>query len=286
MGTLKLLLGLWMALALLPKAQAQDTQRQVVEALSARSKSEQKVVIRGLLDTAPQANGNVLMVFPGWPGIPRIELRNGQPAFFYLQQHVERMRPVLHAAGISLLTVDCPTDQWGQRGPNPSACDDEFRSSEAYADDVRRLIEQVRNQQTLTRFFAMGHSYGAISSHWLSLRLPDHLAGAIHSATQSIAGGGPFTGYAKSIDQFPHEQVRVPFVYLHHRDDLCRFTPYRFAQRQGGPNRLITVVGGNRWSDPCGKASYHSYDERHEVVGQALVRWINEGVVTPVAGNE
>jgi pimeloyl-ACP methyl ester carboxylesterase len=111
---------------------------------------------------------------------------------------------------------------------------------------VRRLIEQVRGQQTLTRFFAMGHSYGAISSHWLSLRLPDQLAGAIHSATQSIAGGGPFTGYAKSIDLFPHEQVRVPFVYLHHRDDLCRFTPYRFAQRHGSPNRLITVVGGSR----------------------------------------
>ena len=156
MRTLTLVMGLVMALTLLPKVHAQETQRQVVEASSARSKGEQKVVIRGLLDLAPQANGNVLMVFPGWPGIPRIELRNGQPAFFYLQQHVERMRPVLHAAGISLLTVDCPTDQWGQRGPNPSACDDDFRSSEAYADDVRRLIEQVRSQQTLTRFFAMG----------------------------------------------------------------------------------------------------------------------------------
>ena len=286
MRHMKLVIGLLMALVLLPRANAQDTQRQVVEALSARSQGDQKVMIRGLLDQAPQPNGNVLMVFPGWPGIPRIELKNGQPAFFYLQQHVERMRPTLHAAGISLLTVDCPTDQWGQRGPNPSACDDEFRSSEAYADDVRRLIEQVRSQQTLTRFFAMGHSYGAISSHWLSLRLPDQLAGAIHSATQSIAAGGAFTGYAKSIGAFPHDQVRVPSIYLHHRDDLCRFTPYSFAQRHGNPSRLITVVGGNRWSDPCGKASYHSYDERHEAVGPALVRWINEGVVTPVAGTE
>lgn len=284
MRKIKLAIGLLIAWALLPWANAQDNSRQVVEALSARSKSDQKVVIRGLLDLAPQPNGNILMVFPGWPGIPRIELRNGQPAFFYLQQHVERMRPILHAAGISLLTVDCPTDQWGQRGPNPSACDDDFRSSDAYADDVRRLIEQVRSQQPVTRFFAMGHSYGAISSHWLSLRLPDQLAGVIHSATQSIAGGGAYTGYAKSMDAFPHDQVRVPFIYLHHRDDLCRFTPYRFAQNHGSPNRLITVVGGSRWSDPCGKASYHSYDERHEAVGQALVRWINEGVVTTEAG--
>lgn len=277
-------LGLLMALVLAAGAGAQDTQRQVVEAPSARSVGDRKVVIRGLLDRAQQPNGSVLMVFPGWPGIPRIESRNGQPAFFYLQQHVERMRPMLQAAGISVLTVDCPTDQWGQRGPSPTACDDDFRSSEAYADDVRRLIGEVRSQSPLTRFFAMGHSYGAISSHWLSLRLTDLLAGAIHSATQSVAGGGPFTNYAKSIDRFPHHEVRVPIVYLHHRDDLCRFTPYQFAQRQGSPNRLITVVGGNRWSDPCGKASYHSYDERHEAVGQALVRWINDGEVTPMAG--
>ncbi len=280
------LLGLFLSLVLNPSAHAQDALRQVIEAQSARSQPERPVAIRGLLDLAAQANGRVLMVFPGWPGIPRIEQRNGQPNFMYLQQHVERMRPTLHAAGISILTVDCPTDQWGQRGPSPTACDDDFRSSEAYADDVRRLIEQARSAHPLTHFYAMGHSYGAISSHWLSLRLPDQLAGAIHSATQSVAGGGPFSAYAKSIASFPHAQVRVPTVYLHHRDDLCSFTPYSYAQRQGSPSRLMTVVGGNRWSDPCGKASYHSYDERHEALGQALIRWINEGVVTAVIGAE
>lgn len=64
-------------------------------------------------------------------------------------------------------------------------------------------------------------------------------------------------------------------------DDLCRFTPYDFAQKQA-VNGLMTVVGGNRWSDPCGKASLHSYAGRSAQVGHALVKWINEGVITAV----
>jgi hypothetical protein len=68
---------------------------------------------------------------------------------------------------------------------------------------------------------------------------------------------------------------------MHHRDDLCRFTPYDFARKQA-VNGLMTVVGGNRWSDPCGKASFHSYADRSTQVGHALVKWINEGTFTPV----
>ncbi len=49
---------------------------------------------------------------------------------------------------------------------------------------------------------------------------------------------------------------------------------------------LMTVVGGNRWSSVCGKASYHSYSERSAQVGTALVRWMNEGVITPLIKGE
>lgn len=77
----------------------------------------------------------------------------------YLQAHVELMQLTLHAAGISTVTVDCPTDQWGIRGPNPSACDDNYRSS------------------------------------------------------------------------VQHPEAKVPFVYLHHKNDLCRFTALQPSMR-------------------------------------------------------
>ena len=42
----------------------------------------------------------------------------------------------------------------------------------------------------------------------------------------------------------------------------------------------MTVVGGNRWSDPCGKASYHSFSERTPQLAEALIAYINRGEVT------
>ncbi len=254
---------------------------QVIEAPVSRPEGQPAAVIRGLLDLAPAPNGKVLMVFPGWPGIPRIELKDGRPSWLYLQQHVQEMRPLLHQAGISVLTVDCPTDQWGQRGPSPTACDDDYRSSLQHAQDVRALIAQTRQAAALQQFYAMGHSYGAVSSHWLAIHLGAELAGSIHSATQSVAGGGAFTRYAATVATIAPAQLPPTSIYLHHRDDLCRFTPYAFAKKQA-IHGLMTVTGGNRWSEPCGKASFHSYAERSQEVGAALVKWLNEGVLTPL----
>jgi hypothetical protein len=258
---------------------------QVLEASVERSTAQGPVVIRGLYDPAPQPNGKLLMVFPGWPGIPRIELREGRPAWLFRQHHVEELKHLLHQAGISLMTVDCPTDQWGVRGPTPTACDDAYRSSLQHAQDVRALIALTRQVTPMQSFFIMGHSYGAISSHWLAMHLGDELAGSLHSASRSVESGGTFAHYGHSIAGLDASRLPRHSIYLHHRDDLCRFTPYAYAKRQA-IHGLMTVVGGNRWSDPCGKASYHSYAGRSSQVGAALVRWMNEGVITPLIKGE
>lgn len=258
---------------------------EVIEAPLPRSSADKPVAIRGLLDPAPQPNGKLLMVFPGWPGIPRIEVKDGRPSFLYLQQHVQELKPLLHQAGISLMTVDCPTDQWGARGANPTACDDSYRSSQLHAQDVRALIERTRQTLPMKEIYVMGHSYGAVSSHWLAVHLGGELAGSVHSATQSVPGGGPYSGYASTTAQVKPEMLPKNSIYLHHKGDLCRFTPYEFARKQA-LHGLMTVVGGNRWSDICGKASYHSYSERSAQVGTALVRWMNEGVITPLIKGE
>lgn len=66
-----------------------------------RGFSGKAAVLSALVRMAPQPNGKALLLFPGWPGIPRIEDRAGVPAFSYLQEHFEEMQPALHAAGIS-----------------------------------------------------------------------------------------------------------------------------------------------------------------------------------------
>lgn len=267
----------WIQLALMSQAMGNE----VLTVDLSREASGKPVVISAWVQYPEKPNGKALLIFPGWPGIPRIEEVMGRPTFMYLQEHVQEMSPTLQAAGITTVTVDCPTDQWGAKGFNPTACDDSYRSSPQHAEDVAALISQLKTRKALQHFTIMGHSYGAVSSHWLSLRLNrGEIQSAIHSASQTIAGSGPYRNYASSMARFPHAEVSVPYVYLHHRDDLCSVTPYSYAKKHAPEGRLITVLGGNKWTAPCGKASYHGYSDRRAQLADALVALINRSEVT------
>lgn len=266
-------------LGLIPAALAGE----VLSATLNRQSGDKPVVISAFVQMAEKPNGKAILIFPGWPGIPRIEEKDGKPSYLYLQEHFEEMGPLLRAEGITTVTVDCPTDQWGSRGANPTACDDNYRSSAQHAEDVATLISKLKSTKNMEHITIMGHSYGAISSHWLSLRLNQgEIQSAIHSASQTVAGGGAFHQYAFSMAKFNHAEVKVPYVYLHHQEDLCNFTPYSYAKKNAKEGHLITVLGGNKWSAPCGKASYHSYADRRGQLAQALVALINRSEVTPL----
>ena len=55
--------------------------REVISVDLQRTHEGQPVVISALLQLAPQPNGKALLIFPGWPGIPRIETKEGVPSF-------------------------------------------------------------------------------------------------------------------------------------------------------------------------------------------------------------
>lgn len=254
--------------------------REVISVDLGREYGGKPVVMSALVGMAPQPNGKALLLFPGWPGIPRIENRDGSPFFYYLQSHFEEMRPILHAAGISTVTVDCPTDQWGVKAINPTACGDNYRSSLQHAQDAAALIAKIKAEKGLQHITIMGHSYGAVSSHWLSLHLDKgEIQAAIHSASKTEVDSPPFANYGSSMARFDHSQVKVPYVYLHHQDDLCRNTPYSYAKKHARQGQLITVTGGNRFSAPCGGGSYHGFAGRRPQVAEALVAYINRSEV-------
>jgi pimeloyl-ACP methyl ester carboxylesterase len=146
---------------------------------------------------------------------------------------------------------------------------------------VKALLKVLR-QMGFTEFHVMGHSYGGVSSHWLSLHLGEELKSVIHSAAQS--GSPPLfnADLAKSMKDFPHDAVKTEVLYLHHQDDLCFLTPYSYAKAHARSNRLVTVIGGDRSGPACGAGSFHSYLGRRAQVAEALVRWIKDGEVVPV----
>jgi hypothetical protein len=256
---------------------AQPVSKTLIEAPLQRVNSEKPTNIRGALDRAPKSSGKVLLLYRGYPGIAKIEGSEGRVKFMSGQEHFEEMIPAMLKAGISTVTLDCPSDQ-------QSACRDSYRSSTQHADDVRALLKVLR-QMGFTEFHLMGHSYGGVSSHWLSLHLGEDFKSVIHSATQS--GSPPLfnADLAKSMKDFPHDAVKTEVLYLHHLNDQCYLTPYSYAKANAKPNRLVTVMGGDRSGPTCGAGSFHSYLGRRAEVADALVRWVRDGeVVTVVKG--
>lgn len=224
-----------------------------------------------------------LLIFRGWPGIARLE--TGKDALRSLNFMREQVQ-LFTDSGISLVVVDCPTDEWALRGPrDPAACDDNFRSSQSHAADIRRLINVLRTEHGYARIFVFGHSYGAISSKWLALHLGDAISGSIHSAAQTQAGRGNHTQFGYTSSSIKLEQIRMPMVHVHHANDRCWSTPYSVVKDYAG-KALISVYGGGTSGDPCGAQHYHSYEGRETAVSKAIIRWIRTGEVEEVIGRD
>jgi hypothetical protein len=69
-------------------------------------------------------------------------------------------------------------------------------------------------------------------------------------------------------------------LWVHHADDLCRFTPYRdaqdFARRSGKP--LVTVRGGGPGKgDACQAFRAHGYVGVERRTVEAMRQWVKTG---------
>ena len=247
----------------------------LVEFNTGRTSRGNPVLMRAILTLpAPAAQGTdtAVLFFRGVPGYARIQRvadrdRNLIP---FLRSSL----PLFLEAGLALVVMDCPTDQWG--GPSdvlPTACMDDYRSSRTHADDVRGVMQRLREDHGIRRFFIFGHSQGTISSRWLALNLGNEIAGSLHSAAVNMAS--PKGAYA-SVNNFPYERIAAPLLHMHHEQDACRGTPYTTVKAYSG-GRLTTVRGGTPRGDPCGGQHLHSYMGMEEPVGRAMVQWFRTG---------
>lgn len=214
----------------------------------------------------------VLLVVPGTPGSEgRIMIDGAWAAtsnryMQYLHPYVDLFKQ----AGIALVAMGCPTDQWEREGQ----CDDDYRSSKQYVDDVSKVIQFLRTQYAFKDFYIFGHSSGGISSRWLSLKMPDQLKGAVNSSAMSGTAGT----LARSMWNFDMAAIKIPVLNIAHEQDECRSTPYAAVKRYSR-NNLVTVRGGGQTGFVCGGANHHSFEDRQRGVSRAIINWMTTGQV-------
>ncbi len=246
--------------------------------------TKEPVYQRAIMLAKPTPDSDTaLLFFRGWPGIWRY---NEKTDASRTSPRGQLMRDVYAKAGITFVSVDCPTDEWGAEvrpgvvvsGP-PPGCLDNYRQSPQHADDVRQVMQVLRQEHGIRHFYIYGHSFGTISSRWLAKHLDKEIAGAIHSA--SINGPNLRAGY--SVSGFNYASLTAPQLHIHHENDACRSNPYAAVKAYAG-DKLVTVRGGLAQGDPCGGGHLHSFEGRDAEVAQVIADWVLRRKLDPVVG--
>jgi pimeloyl-ACP methyl ester carboxylesterase len=205
-----------------------------------------------LFTAVPNPAASVLL-FPGGVGVLRMVTNN----------FLVRTAPSFAALGVNVAVVDAPSD-W------QSGMTDSFRMSAEQATDVDAVITFMR-QHASVPIWLIGTSRGTVSAASAAARLgPSRVAGLVLTSTV----------WRQGIPQVPLEQIRVPTLVVHNRDDGCSESPFGMVDagmerlRAAPVKTLIVVSGGRSRSQPCEALSPHGYYGIEDQVVPPVVAWI------------
>jgi pimeloyl-ACP methyl ester carboxylesterase len=237
-------------------------------------------VTERVLVTPPQRDASALLVlFPGGNGAGQFSLQNGQIRLG--TNFLVRSIPLFAAAGLLTVDVDLPSDQ-------PDGMTVQFRAGDAHAVDVSRIVDELRARWSLP-IILVGTSNGTISAAHAALALPPQtIDGLVLTSTLGERLGPRATGVR--VSSLPVEQIVVPTLFVHHRDDGCLASQYSDAlalrmRMTGAPADFVTVLGGDPpQSDPCDALSAHGYLGKEQDVVNAIATWIAHGPIPSSIG--
>ena len=194
-----------------------------------------------------------VLLFPGAAGVYTQSRSN-----FLL-----RVAPRFTAAGMTVAVFDTPSDHPAGMGPP-------FRASAQHATDISAAVDLLRSRAAAP-VWLVGTSNGSISAaEGAALVGAPRVAGVV--LTSSVWQGGMMST--------PLNQIRVPVLVVHNRDDGCRFSPYgdtasmMALMTQVQVKELLSASGGSLRSDPCQALSPHGYYGIEDQVVPAIIAWI------------
>ena len=189
----------------------------------------------------------VAILFPGDAG--RVDLER-ESARVLLDQgnFLVRSRRLFTGSGIVAAVMDAPSDQsHGMR--------DEFRLGSAHAEDIGRVVADLRSRFPGLPVFLVGTSRGTLSAAAAGSRLGKTVDGVVLTATVFLA-----SRRQPGLNGFDFSSIPVPLLFVHHVDDGCDYTPHSRAKRLADRYPVITVSGGlPPQSKPCEAMSPHGF---------------------------
>ncbi|MEY4295818.1 MAG: hypothetical protein RLY82_1506 [Pseudomonadota bacterium] len=170
--------------------------------------------------------------------------------------------------GISVVIPDIPSDRRSL---------DDFRHTPEHAQDNAALIAFLR-QQAKVPVWAIGTSNGSLSAAATSTHLKEKGPEGI-VLTSSVTKMGLTSGLAHVVSLAPLQDVKVPVLLVHHKNDGCYVTPYSAmpaliaAFKSVTRVELLSMEGGSSQGNLC-HTGHHQFLGIEAAVTQDISNWI------------
>jgi pimeloyl-ACP methyl ester carboxylesterase len=221
-------------------------------------------VTQSYLLSAPQTGKAqaIAVLFPGGNGKTDLERETSRKSL-ESGNYLVRSRRLFAANGIAAAVVDAPSDRAG-------GMDDEFRLGAAHAEDIAKVIADLKTRFPGLRVYLVGTSRGTISAAAIGKRLGPAVDGIALTSTLFLANKRE-----PGLSGFDFATIPSPLIFVHHVDDGCRETPYASAKRTAERYPLVSVSGGNPpQSQPCQAMSQHGFLGREAQTVDAVSKWM------------
>lgn len=225
------------------------------------------VTVKILIMTPDSPSKGTLLLFPGGSGANHFSERGGKVRLG--NNFLVRASDLFVERGFGVAIVDVPSDQ-------AYGMSDQFRTSKEHAEDIQKLLGQLEPKLPKP-IYLVGTSRGTLSAAHLAISFKEQRLGGV-VLTSSI---GASKGGGMSLFNLPLEEITLPVLFVHHREDGCwaaRFNDALLARERmkGSPRtQFIEVSGGDApRSQPCEALSYHGYLGKEREVVTAITDWI------------
>lgn len=211
----------------------------------------------------PANQRDALILFPGGNGAGPFKFADGGVVSGW--SFLVRSSDSFIRNGFSVVTVNPPSD-------HSTGMSTGFRESSEHAQDIEALTAYLE-QQGYERIFLVGNSRGTLSATFLGARIKDsHVKGVILTSALE---------YENFMRWLPLEQLHLPVLMIHHREDACRVSSFEEAERTRASLSSTTTVdftevigGAYPRSAPCDNLSAHGFFGIEEKVVQVISNWV------------
>ncbi len=192
-----------------------------------------------------------------------------------------RSLPLFHAAGLATALVDAPSDHRGGDGLAG------FRASPEHAQDLGRVISDLRTRSRAAAVWLVGTSRGAISAANAASRLSGPAAPDGLVLTSPVTSGNPKgqkSWVAQTVFDLSLEAIRMPVLVIGHAQDKCLRSPAAENERitartESVREQLVLLDGGPGRTglsavEACEGRSPHGFLEQEAEVAAGIVRFI------------